>query len=82
MIRLLSNDRDVLQLFADNPFPQSPPKQIRAVLWQYWFTSMDEKRKTGMWWKRQGLGQYAPTIEKTPTGEIRVLEWDDVAPRE
>lgn len=54
-VRLLSNDEDVLQLFADNPFPQ-PPREIRAVLWQYWFTTMGEKRQTGNWWRRQYLG--------------------------
>ena len=82
IVRLLSNDKDVLQLFTDNPFPQAPPREIRTVLWQYWFTSMEEKRKTGMWWKRQLLGRYAPTLEKAPDGEIRVLEWADVRPRE
>jgi lipase maturation factor 1 len=82
VVRLLSNDKDVLQLFADNPFPQAPPHEIRTLLWQYWFTSMEEKRKTGMWWKRQLLGRYAPTVEKTSNGEIRALEWDNVQPRE
>src|SRR5579864_93618 len=82
VVRLLSNDKDVLQLFADNPFPHAPPREIRTVLWQYLFTSTEEKRKTGMWWKRQLLGRYAPTVEKTPDGEIRALEWDDVQPRE
>jgi hypothetical protein len=81
-VRLLSNDGDVLQLFANNPFPQSPPHQIRTVLLQYWFTSMKEKRETGMWWKRQLLGRYMPTIEKTPDGEIHALDRADVAPRE
>jgi hypothetical protein len=82
VIRLLSNDKDVLQLFADNPFPQTPPRKIRTLLWQYWFTSMEEKRKTGNWWRRQLVGRYAPTLEKTTEGEIRVVEWDDVPPRE
>ena len=81
-IRLLSNDKDVLQLFADNPFPQAPPREVRTLLWQYWFTSMDEKRKTGMWWRRQLLGRYAPTLGKAPDGEIKAFEWADVAPRE
>ena len=36
---------DVLALFRGNPFPQDPPRYVRAVLWQYWFTSMDEKRQ-------------------------------------
>ena len=34
-------------------FAQSPPRYVRAVLWQYWFTSMDEKRRTGNWWRRE-----------------------------
>jgi hypothetical protein len=43
---------------------------------------MEEKRNTGMWWKRQLVGRYAPTVERTPNGEIRALEWDEVQPRE
>jgi len=74
-LRLLSNDKDVLQLFAGNPFPQQPPQQIRALLWQYWFTSMDEKRRTGMWWRRELRGLYAPTLERTPEGQIHVTQW-------
>ncbi len=80
-VRLLSSDKAVLQLFADNPFPQ-PPREIRVLLWQYWFTSMAEKHQTGMWWRRQLLGRYAPTVESTPEGEIRVVEWPDAQPRE
>jgi lipase maturation factor 1 len=81
-VRLLSNGKDVLELFADNPFPQQPPRQIRAVLWQYWFTSMAEKRKTGMWWRRQMLGRYAPTLERMPDGNIQVVAWPDVEPKD
>ncbi|MGA9134969.1 MAG: lipase maturation factor family protein, partial [Candidatus Sulfotelmatobacter sp.] len=50
-LRLLSNDKDVLALFAGNPFPQQPPRQIRVVLWQYWFTTLAEKRTSGTWWQ-------------------------------
>ncbi len=72
-VRLLTNDKDVLALFAGNPFPQSPPKQVRAVLWQYWFTTMAEKRQTGNWWRREFLGLYAPTLELEPDGKLGVL---------
>ena len=51
--RLLAGSPDVLALFAGNPFPQAPPQQVRAVLWQYWFTTLAEKRATGMWWRRE-----------------------------
>jgi hypothetical protein len=35
-----------------------------------------------MWWRRQLLGRYAPTLEKTAEGEIKVVEWPDAQPRE
>jgi hypothetical protein len=81
-IRLLSNDSDVLNLFERNPFPQKPPIQVRAVLWQYWFTTMAEKRAHGVWWRRQLLGIYAPTIERDADGNIRAVEVPDVQPRQ
>ncbi|MFZ3341945.1 MAG: lipase maturation factor family protein [Terriglobales bacterium] len=81
-VRLLSNDKEVLELFAGNPFARDPPHQIRVLLWQYWFTTMKEKHETGMWWRRQLLGLYAPTVEQTPDGKIKVIEWPTVQPRE
>ncbi len=78
--RLLENDKDVLALFEDNPFPQSPPRFVRAVLWQYWFTSREEKRATGNWWRRQYLGLYAPQITRTPDGRTGVVQWPDELP--
>jgi hypothetical protein len=73
--RLLSNSPDVLQLFAGNPFGGTPPKQIRAVLWQYWFTSLAEKRRTGMWWRRELMGVYAPVLQIGPDRKLQVVEW-------
>ncbi len=81
-VRLLANEKDVLALFASNPFTPKPPRQIRVLLWQYWFTTMNEKRETGVWWRRQLLGLYAPTIEQAPDGKIKVVEWPTVGPRE
>ena len=78
--RLLSNDPDVLALFAANPFPQSPPRYVRAVLWQYWFTSMVERKEHGLWWRRQLLGLYAPAIELQPGG-IGVIQWPAQLPQ-
>jgi hypothetical protein len=73
-VRLLSNDPDVLGLFAVNPFPHAAPRQVRAVLWQYWFTTMGEKRTTGNWWRREFRGLYAPTLELLPDGKAGVVE--------
>lgn len=74
-IRLLENSPEVLSLFASNPFAQYPPRQVRAVMWQYWFTSMSEKHQTGRWWRRQYVGLYAPTIERADDGTIHAVEW-------
>ena len=78
--RLLENDRDVLALFRGDPFPQTPPRFVRAVLWQYWFTSREEKRATGNWWRRKYLGLYGPELSKTPDGHIAIVEWPNELP--
>jgi predicted DCC family thiol-disulfide oxidoreductase YuxK len=61
-ICLLEGKTDVIRLFARNPFPQKPPRYIRATFYRYRFTTSDEHRKMGAWWKRQELGEYLPTI--------------------
>jgi Lipase maturation factor len=73
--RLLTGDKDVLALFAANPFPHEAPRQVRAVLWQYWFTTPAEKRAQATWWRRQLVGLYAPTLEREADGKIAVIEW-------
>ncbi len=77
--RLLSNDKDVLALFRVNPFGSTSPKYVRAVLWQYWFTSMQEKRQTGNWWRRQLLGLYAPVLLQQD-GKYGVVQWPEPLP--
>jgi hypothetical protein len=77
---LLKGDPAVLSLFRSNPYPQTPPKYVKAVLWQYWFTSMAEKRKTGNWWRRQLVGLYAPVLEREPNGKFGVSQWPQPLP--
>jgi lipase maturation factor 1 len=79
--RLLTNDPDVLALFAGNPFPGSPPLQVRAVLWQYWFTSMKQKHATGDWWTRKLLGVYAPVLERDAQGGVTIVTMPDALPQ-
>lgn len=71
--RLLTNDPDVLQLFAGNPFDGTPPLQVRSEIYQYWFTDMKTKREQGTWWRRDLLGEYAPPLEREPDGKILLL---------
>jgi lipase maturation factor 1 len=79
--KLLTNDRDVVGLFRSDPFNGTAPRFVRAVLWQYWFTSMEEKRRTGNWWRRTMLGLYAPAIERTPDGQFEISAPPDELPQ-
>jgi len=72
--RLLKNEPDVLALFATNPFVSAPPREVRTVIYQYWFTDMRTKRETGNWWRREELRQYAPALEREADGKIVVLD--------
>ena len=78
--RLLDNDADVLTLFRANPFAAKPPRYVKAVLWRYWFTTMEEKRRTGNWWRRELVGLYAPVLTRTPDGNYSVVEWPEALP--
>jgi hypothetical protein len=76
-VQLLRGSLSVLSLFAGNPFPGKPPREVRAVLWQYWFTDLKVKREEGLWWRRKMLGLYAPTLEFTPDGSVGAIEMPD-----
>jgi predicted DCC family thiol-disulfide oxidoreductase YuxK len=60
--RLLRNAPDVTRLLARNPFPDAPPQYIRARWFEYRFTTAEEHRATGAWWKREERGEYLPAI--------------------
>jgi hypothetical protein len=45
------------------------------VEWQYWFTTMQQKRTTGEWWRREYRGLYGPGLELTPDGKANAFEW-------
>jgi len=60
--KLLEGDRDVLSLLRQNPFPQQPPRYVRALLYEYHFTTPEEKKRTGAWWTRTPAGAYFPPV--------------------
>ena len=62
MVRLLEGSPDVLTLLAVNPFPSSPPRFVRARLYDYQFTTLAERRATGNWWRREPQGEYFPLV--------------------
>ncbi|MEV6108555.1 lipase maturation factor family protein [Streptomyces sp. NPDC051940] len=62
--KLLENDRDLLRLLRRNPFPDEPPAQIRALLYQYEFTDWAELRAGAGWWKRTLVGEYLRPVRR------------------
>ena len=62
IVKLLQGSHDVNRLLAHNPFPDKPPRYIRAMFYRYRFTTVSELRQTGAWWKRQELREYLPTV--------------------
>src|SRR5205085_2611294 len=48
--RLLRNTPEVTWLLAHNPFPETPPRYVRARLFEYRFANWEQHRATGAWW--------------------------------
>ena len=74
--RLLHNDPDTLSLLAGNPFPEGPPKYIRARLYRYRFAPPGRPE----WWDREPLGEWLPALS-TDNEQFRAvlesLDWLD-----
>jgi hypothetical protein len=78
VLKLFRGDAAVKGLLVHDPFPDDPPRFLRARLMRYEFTTPSERRETGHWWKRTVLGEYLPEVARPPDepaapagGEIR-----------
>jgi hypothetical protein len=61
LVRLLQGSPDVLALLAKDPFDGTPPRFVRAELYDYRFTNWATRRASGgAWWRRERLGVYFP----------------------
>ena len=81
--KLLQNDARTLSLMAGNPFPERPPRFVRAQLYEYRFSTREERAKTGAWWVRQPRGEYFPAVSLDHPGFRALLErqgWLEASP--
>jgi hypothetical protein len=62
--KLLEGDAATLSLLRTNPFPDRPPRYIRARLYEYHFTDPATRKRTGDWWTRELVGTYLPPISR------------------
>jgi predicted DCC family thiol-disulfide oxidoreductase YuxK len=62
MQRVLQGSPAVLNLLAHDPFPNAPPRYLRAVVYDYHFTDRATRKETGNWWRREFIGSYCPVL--------------------
>jgi hypothetical protein len=62
-IRLLQGSKPVLSLFKENPFPEKPPKYLRAMRYRFHFNTLAEQRQSGAFWKKECVGIFMPQIK-------------------
>lgn len=60
VVGLLTGSEPVLALFESNPFPDAPPRFIRASLYQYHFSDRQTRQQTGHWWTRKYDREFMP----------------------
>jgi hypothetical protein len=67
--RVFEGSPSVEALMEHNPFPDEPPRYLRASLYEYRFTDRSTRRKTGAWWERDWKGLFAPVFyNRAPVG--------------
>lgn len=60
--KILEGDKAVTALLSKNPFPDKPPRFLRAQSYEYHFTDVHELMSKGTWWKRTYVGEYMPVV--------------------
>jgi hypothetical protein len=60
--KLLQGQPEVLALLKTNPFPDTPPRYLRATVYDYHFTNFATRQETGAWWRRELIGRYCPVL--------------------
>jgi predicted DCC family thiol-disulfide oxidoreductase YuxK len=69
VVRLLEGAPEVNGFFEVNPFPDHPPRYVRAEVFEYTFTDWQTRRRTGAWWKREPRGLYLPAVGLREAGQ-------------
>jgi len=69
--KLLQDDPGTLRLLANNPFPEAPPRFIRAAYFKYEFARPGEAG--GAWWNRTYLGEWLPPLAAGDPRLLRVM---------
>lgn len=61
-VHLLKGTPEVLALVRENPFKEKPPLYVRTIVYDYTYTTFEERKKTGRWWNREYKGVFTSPI--------------------
>jgi lipase maturation factor 1 len=72
--RVLHHSPAVRALMAPGAFQSAPPRYLRAVVYEYRFTTAAERRASGAWWSRELRGLYCPvlTLDQGRLAAVRI----------
>jgi predicted DCC family thiol-disulfide oxidoreductase YuxK len=66
LARLLEGSPAVEGLLGPSPLGGAKPVYARAVVWSTRFSTADERRADGVWWRRERGGLYFPVVSLKP----------------
>ena len=66
LYRLWQNEPTVIKLLEHNPFSGEQPKYLRVLVYRYHFTTPEERRQSGSWWRREYLGIFPHAPPRNP----------------
>lgn len=69
--KLLHNDASAISLFANNPFPNAPPRYVRAVLYKYRFVKPNAQH---LWWNRERVSLWLLPLSANDPRLIAILQ--------
>ncbi|OON66438.1 lipase maturation factor family protein [Hymenobacter sp. CRA2] len=70
--KLLHNDPATLSLFAQNPFPDRPPRYVRAIRYRYWYAAPGNPQ--GQYWQREKVDEWLPPMSAHNPQLIQILQ--------
>ncbi len=76
--KLLHNDEGTLSLFDGNPFPDKPPKYVRAILYRYRFVKPGNPQEH--YWTRERVDIWLPPMSAADPGLINFLKGEGWIP--
>ena len=75
LYHLLKGTPEVLGLIRYNPFPDKPPQFIRALMYDYRFSTKQQKKEKGWWWQRELMGLFSPDYDTENRADRQLITY-------